>query len=43
MTNVKMLYQCKCGKFILLEGTKIMDTAIAMKQAVIDHEEVTCG
>jgi hypothetical protein len=43
MTNVKMLYQCNCGKFILIEGTKIMDTAIAMTDAVFDHEDVTCG
>jgi hypothetical protein len=43
MTSVKMLYQCNCGKFILIEGTTIMDTAFQMNDAVIDHEDVTCG
>jgi hypothetical protein len=43
MTIVKMSYECNCGKIILVEGTKIMDTAFVLTDLMFDHEDVTCG
>jgi len=43
MTNVKMLYQCDCGKFILIEGTESDVVVIQMEQAVIEHKDNACG
>jgi hypothetical protein len=43
MTSVKMLYQCNCGKFILIEGKESDEVCVRMEQAVIDHEDNACG
>jgi hypothetical protein len=43
MSIVTMIYQCQCGALLKVEGRMVMDTAFAMNDAVIDHEDVTCG
>ena len=43
MTHVTMTYLCNCGAVLKVAGKYVMDTAFAMNDAVIDHEDVTCG
>jgi hypothetical protein len=43
MTHVTMTYLCNCGALLKVAGKYVMDTAFAMNDAVIDHEDVTCG
>lgn len=43
MSHVVMEYHCPCGAILKVAGKYVMDTAFAMNDAVIDHEDVTCG
>jgi hypothetical protein len=43
MSHVVMEYHCPCGAILKVAGKFVMDTAFAMNDAVIDHEDVTCG
>jgi hypothetical protein len=43
MTKNKMSYECKCGWVNVVEGKYSDLVCIQMEQAVIEHEDVTCG
>ena len=40
---VDNLWTTRRSKIIVVEGSKIMDTAFVLTDLMFDHEDVTCG